>query len=106
MTAAAAVAVDTILTDVANGDLSPTRALTELCTLGLSPDRVTLEDGVRALLHRDDFLAHLGDPYEYLEVGPRAGLDAWAAAAEQADQEYAAACNSLARRPVRLAVTG
>jgi hypothetical protein len=82
--------VDTILTDVANGDLSPTRALTELCTLGLSPDRVTLEDG---------------DPYEYLEVGPRAGLDAWGAAVEQAERDYCYAVEQLAR-PARLAVTG
>jgi hypothetical protein len=97
--------VDEILTDVAVGDLSPAHALAELRSRGFTPNREALEDGVRALMHRDDFLAQLGDPYDFLGVGPRPGLDVWATAVAKAEQDYCYAVNQLSKKPAPLAAT-
>jgi hypothetical protein len=98
--------IDDLLADVAYDDLPAPVAVEWLRRHGYLPCAEAVEDAVAAIRRRDRFLAHDGDPYDYLGVDPRPGLDAWTAAAERADQEYAVACNVISRRPVRLAVTG
>lgn len=105
MTAAspALTVADEVVRDCFTGDMSPSHALAELRSRGLTPDVHALAQALEALDERDRFLGEQGDPYSYLGInGPRISTESiWDQAVTKAETDYSSALAVLARRVVQ-----
>jgi hypothetical protein len=87
-----------LITDLANGDITPGHALALLRKRGRTPDRDALADAVAAHHLRDVFALRQGDPYAFVGMVPSAlGPDPWDEAVRRCDEVLDGALTVLAR---------
>ena len=93
--------LDDLVTDLVTDRRTRTEALAWLRANRYTVDPDALDDACEHMRRRDRFLDRDGDPYDYLDTQPRAGLDAWEHAVARCEADYAWALRQLLPAPAK-----